>query len=164
MDLKSLRKLYLNSKRHESDPVYAKHLVLYFFRRLLIADRDCDDVMRRNPKLLVKCLFGLIQVHLEYGSYFSLDDLSQLMLVAEMGSFEQQLVSQWLGVYVSEWSDEYDLIDSGLLHELVTSRFPLQLFGCNDSHEFMNKYVHLVFQHFLNEFDRLPRSLSSNEE
>lgn len=162
LDLKSLRKLYLNSKRHESDPVYAKHLVLYFFRRLLLAD-DCDDCMRQNPKLLVKCLFGLIQVHLEYGSYFSLDDLST-MLVARIDSFEEQLVAQWLCVYVGEWSDEYDLVDdSGLLHDLVTSRFPLRLFGCCDSHVFMDKYVHLVFEHFLTEFDRLPRGLSSNE-
>lgn len=161
MEIQSLRKLYLHIKRNESDPVYAKHLVLYFFRRLVV---DCNSLMRQHPSLLVKCLFGLIQVHLEYNSYFSSSDLAALLGRGDenkLASFDELLVRQWLGVYVSDWSDEYD--ERNTLDELVQSRFPLELFGFKNSNEFINKYVHLVFDHCLNEFDRLPKKLSSDE-
>lgn len=163
MEIQSIRKLYLHIKRNESDPVYAKHLVLYFFRRLVV---DCNALMRQHPSLLVKCLFGLIQVHLEYNSYFSSSDLAALLGGCGdenklMASFDELLVRQWLGVYVSDWSDEYD--QENTLDELVQSRFPLELFGFKNSKEFMNKYVHLVFDHCLNEFDRLPKKLASGE-
>lgn len=134
--------------------------MLYFFRRLVV---DCDQLMRENPKLLVKCLFGLIQVHSEYSFYFSLTDITTLLARGrhKLTSFDEQLVCQWLSVYLSEWKDDYDKETS--LNELVQTSFSFELFECKDTVEFMDKYVHLVFEYCLKEFDRLPKQLASSE-
>lgn len=147
-DHSSLKKLYSLTRRQQTEPTYTRHLVLYFFSRLLTMG---TNFMQQRPALLAKCLFGLVQVHVEYPSYFGVSDLTPLLTNNLLEAFEYDLIRQWLGIYMS---DEEELA--------IKTRFPLKLFDCQDEDQFMEKYMHLVFEHCLNEFGKLPEKLAAD--
>ena len=159
-DLSSLKRVYSQIRRTECEPVYNKHMVLYFFRSLIL-DRSIHSVVSRQPKLLSKCLFGLIQISLEYPAYFGRFDI--LPLIADyplLAPFADKIVQQCLSVYLFEWNDD-DEVD---LDQLVAEKIPLDLLGCSSVDEFRINYSHLVFEHCLNEFGKLPKKWIFNEK
>lgn len=154
-DYSSLKRLYAQTKSGLAEPAFSKYLVLHFFRRVLI---NHSEVMKMRPKILVKYIFGLVQIHLEYPSFFTPDEIASILGDGrhQLASFDRHLVQQWLTVYVSEWEDAESV------HSIVSSRFPLELFGCDHVDGFLNRYIHLVFDRCLTEFGKIPVKLTAD--
>lgn len=153
LDFAAIKKFYGQTKRVQSDPIYAKYMVLYMFKRLLNL-----KFLQLKPNLLVKFLFGLMQISVEYGRYFEKDVVRKMFKAELKITFENELIQKWMDIYVSEWSDDLDL------DQMIEDKFPLELFGLGDKEAFLENYSHLILEHCWIEFGKISKIFLRNEK
>lgn len=96
---------------------------------------------KKNTKLLVKCLFGLVQLNIEFEFLFDARLITsrlpnRRLLTSHL--YQSQLVTQWLKIYLTDEDNDFESI--------ICEKFPFALF------EMSNKSIAGFFEHFIEQY------------
>lgn len=141
----SFKKLYLGVKKHVNEPVCLRFLILKFFQKLLNKSKNLEH------KFMIKCLFGLTQINIEFKSHFSNFEIKNLFdKFLNFDAYKFDLVNQWIEIYLN---DESDLND---LNQLIIDKFPMEIFKYESLSDVYSNHIAQFVNHFVVVFDRQP--------
>ena len=155
--------------------------VLNFIKQLLCYQKLVSEVTAIR-KCEIKCLFALIQLHVEYKSFFNLDSIAELSTAFGelfkienpknfLHSYKTELLYQWLEINYDPSEDicdlfdlfPYDLFGYGDYFEFVSDQMPylISFYCLKMSKNYDNAQLVTLFNLWLNSNEKVP--LKSNE-
>ncbi len=130
------KKTYACLKKNLNEPFFMQHLVVKFFE--LILNENFLSSYRQT--YIIKCLFGLIQLSIEYPRYFEVNTV-KVLINKFISNLNGYLINQWIDIYLPEVENQSSL------SELIQEKFPLEIFGFESPDQFIKENMNKIVSH-----------------